>query len=128
MTDTTIAPLGGKKVTLIHESEFSKLVREVYGRPYQFQQQGDMMGQESIYQFSVPAQGIGDHWQAVPLDEWLAATPPSKLDLGQGYDRDSFTENLRWEREFYSEMEDIVNDLHAKGLIEEGDYALHIWW
>jgi hypothetical protein len=122
MTETTQrTPLGGKQVTLIHESEFSKLVREIYGRPYQFQQQGDMMGQNTIRRFSVPAEPMGDHWQAVPLQEWLDATPPAD-------EPGNFKERLRWLREFYPEMEDIVNDLHARGLIEKGDYALHIWW
>lgn len=78
-----------------------------------------MCGQETLYAFTVPVQPIGDHWQAVSLSEWLAADPPADGD---------WKEELRWKREFYPEMEDVVNDLHTKGLIEAGDYALHVWW
>jgi hypothetical protein len=119
--------LTGKPVTLIWESDFSELVRKVYGRPYQFQQQEGCRGQETIYKFSVPAQPIGDHYQAVPMQQWLEATPPPPAEPGK-YDSARYTEELRWDREFYPEMEEVVNDLHQKGLIDPGEYALHIWW
>lgn len=124
MTDSQ--KLTGKQVIVIHELEFSELVREVYGRPYQFQQQ-EFMGQKTYYEFSVPAHPLGDHYKAVPFQEWLEATPPGPAEPGK-FDSELFTEGLRWEREFYPEMEEIVNDLHQKGLIDPGEYALHIWW
>lgn len=128
MTDTNEPTrLTGRQVTLIWEIEFSDLVRKIYGRPYQFQQQGDMMGQDTIYRFSVPATPLGDHWQAVPFQQWLDADPPTPATDG-GFDRDRFSEELRWDREFYPEVEDVINDLHRRGLIDEGEYAMHVWW
>lgn len=117
--------LTGKPVTLIHELAFSKLVSEVYGRPYNFQQQGDMMGQESLKLFTVPTKYVEDHWQAVSMKQWLEATPPGPASA-PGIE--NFREQLRWRREFYPRLEEVVNDLHQRGLIDAGEYALHIWW
>ena len=35
---------------------------------------------------------------------------------------------LFWERNFYPDVQMIANNLHAKGLIEAGDYVIDIDW
>lgn len=109
--------LQGQVVTLIDESEFSALVTKIYGRPYRFQQQGDMKCQDTIETFSVPSEEYGG-WTGPSLTEWQIAPPPDG----------DFKEELRWHRDFYPELEVVVNDLYARGLIAAGDYALHVWW
>jgi hypothetical protein len=110
--------LKGEVVTLIWESDFSEMVSKIYGRPYRFQQQGDMMGQDTIEKFTVPA--IEEElYGVVPLNEWRNAEPPHEGD---------WKEEMRWKREYYPSLEEVVNDLYKRGLIEPGNYALHIWW
>lgn len=114
MTDPRLEP---HPVTLLWEERFSALVAEVYGRPYRFQQQGDMRGQDTIYRFMLPEQP-GDA-ETPEFDAWLAASPPDVSD---------WKETMRWEREFYPDIDDVVNDLHQRGLLDAGDYAIHVWW
>ena len=33
-----------------------------------------------------------------------------------------------WERNFYPHVEMVMNDLHAKGLVEAGEYVIDIDW
>lgn len=109
--------LKSETVKLIWESDFSKLVSETYGRPYQFQQQGDMMGQDTIYKFSIP----DATWHPTPEDaakdiqEWIN-------------DPREFKYEFEAERECYPPIESVIVDLHERGIIDPGDYALHVWW
>lgn len=104
-----------KQVGLIWEKSFNDLVVDTYERPYVFQQQR-MLGQDSIFLFDVPSPSTED---AFNFAQWVAAPPPNVSD---------WRERLRWEREFYPPFEDLINDLHQRGLIAAGNYALHIWW
>jgi hypothetical protein len=108
-------------VLLAWERDFSELVAETYGRPYRLQQQGDMLGQDSMIEFSAPTEQIWDEdeYLGVTFAEWLAAEPPAPGD---------WREEMRWHREFYPPIERVVNDLHARGLLAAGDYVLHVWW
>lgn len=115
---------------LILESDWSDLVVQVYGRPYQFQQQGEMKGQNTIYEFTVPESF--DNWDISGVDaeiqEWLNATPPRE-EIGEG--DSSITEfrvTLWWLRENYPDFETIMIDLARRGLIDPGSYALHTCW
>lgn len=114
-------------VRLIWENDFSALVSQVYGRPYRFQQQGDMMHQESIHRFTVPTTPDGG-WTLPSIEEWKNAPveihgpqDPKNLSL-------EFFRDLYWEREYYPPFDELVEDLHKLGILEPGDYALHIWW
>ncbi len=126
MIDPRLKP---RQITLIWESDFSKMVSEVYGRPYRFQQQGDMKGQDSIEKFEVsdfddetdPDEYFRGAYSLPSLADWLAAEPPTKENY-------SHAEELRWDREFYPPFEEVVHDLYKRGLIDKGNYALHIWW
>jgi len=84
---------------------------------------------------SVPSVSNDFHNDAVPEivnhDErgvsfaaWLARDPNQKLPE-QKHD---FELRLWWERNFYPDVQMIANDLHAKGLIEAGEYTINIDW
>ena len=122
----TIDPrLSHYQATVLHESEFSDLVRQTFERPYSLQQQGDMHSQESFVRFDVPAdREEEEHWQAVSMEEWLAATPPDPEDRSM----EAFTDRLRWDREFYPQLDSVANELHARGQLDAGTYVLHVWW
>lgn len=136
--------LVGKPVTLIWEDDWSRLVTQVFGKPYQFQQQGEMHGQNSIYAFTVPENF--DDWDIEGVDrdiqEWLTKemprteTHPAVKDGQVVYverDRDEWpprdlTVKLWWLRENYPDFDVVMCALARKGLIDPGEYALHIWW
>jgi hypothetical protein len=123
-------PLAGK-VTVINEFDFSDYVSKLYNRPYRFQQQDDCRyGQDSVHFFSVPEpegeydsiEEFRDRWmEGTPTVEEWANTPIGEYEFG--WQRDIY-----WEREFYPPFETVVNDLYKRGLLPEGQYALHIWW
>lgn len=122
MTDPKLNPT---TLTTIWESGFSKYVTEHYGRPYKLQQQGDMLAQGSYVQITVPDE---EAWDENPtLAEWQAATPPGEHPEG-GYDPNVSTENMRWERDYYPSLEVVANDLHAKGLLDAGEYLIRVYW
>ena len=62
----------------------------------------------------------------VSFKAWLERDPKQKLN--DKVDRDNFSLNLWWERNFYPSIDMIINDLHKKGLIEEGEYVIEIDW
>lgn len=109
--------LKSKTVKLIWESDFSKLVTETYGKPYRFQQQGDMMGQDTIYKFSIPDAN------------WLPTPEDAARDIATWLnDSRTFKYEFEAERECYPVFESVIVDLHERGIIVPGDYALHVWW
>lgn len=103
----------------IWESDFSRYVTEHYGRPYNLQQQGDMLAQEASVRFTVPSPYAEDD-MPVSLADWIAATPPT--------DPSDYREKMRWERDYYPNLETVANDLHTKGLLDAGDYIMYAWW
>ncbi|WP_107661283.1 hypothetical protein [Nocardia suismassiliense] len=117
-TSTGIAAcLKPRPVHLIRETDFSRLVTTIYQRPYNLQQQGGGLPQDSIIEFTIPAEE--SDWTGPSLARWQAATPPADGDRA---------DQTRWEREFHPPLEDILNDLHTRGLLTPGDYALHVSW
>ncbi|WP_043736189.1 hypothetical protein [Nocardia asiatica] len=111
-------PLTGPTVTLIDENTFSALVSHLHARPYRLQQQGDGLPQNTIVKITVPA--LEHDWPGIPLAEW-AATPIGDYTY-------PWQAETHWEREYYPCLEDVVNDLHARGLLAAGNYALHVRW
>jgi hypothetical protein len=109
-----------ENVKLISETEFSRLVSETYGRPYQLQQQGDMMGQDTMIRVTVPDDGkwgcIGDEER---FQEWKARDVTEPMD---------YTERLWWLRDFYPPFNEVLDDLHRQGILPQGDYVIHVWW
>jgi len=62
----------------------------------------------------------------VSFKAWLKRDPKQKLSSKD--DQDSYSLMLWWERNFYPEIQMVVNDLYDKGLIEAGDYIINIDW
>ena len=113
-----------RKVTLIDSFEFDKLVKDTYGKPYCFQQQDGCKGR-GTYEFSLPIEYPEDYRNdevnlakdemGVSFSSWLA-TPP-----------ESFRE-IEWARNFYPDAEILLQDMHLKGVLPEGDYLIRIDW
>lgn len=112
------------------------LVEKTYGKPYCFQQQDGCKGRELV-NFSVPYDWTSDEEMnnsipdvingqemGVKFDVWLARDP----EEWNGKKEDKHFVRMFWQRNFYPDFGTIVNDLHAKGLIEAGEYSIDIDW
>ena len=123
-----------KTVKVIDVNDWDTLVMETYGRPYNFQQQDDCKERQHVpitipdepYDYendTIPEVVNGDE-MGVSFKAWLERDPKQPLP-----DRDdTFGLQLFWERNFYPDVQMIANDLHAKGLVEAGDYEINIDW
>jgi hypothetical protein len=145
-----------KKVKIIEVSDFNKLVTETYGRIYNFQQQDGCKGRSSEH-ITVPCEPedyentpipevINGDEMGVSFKSWLERDPKAPLNATEkeakncgyywGFSEKDLKEwqenkshiNMFYERNFYPHVSMIINDLHAKGLIEEGDYVIEIDW
>ena len=121
---------------VISVQDWDDLVVTTYGRPYSFQQQDDCKERQRVH-ISIPDHPYDYENETIPEvvngDEmgvsfaaWLARDPEQKLNAD---DWDSPSAIIMWwERNFYPDVQMIANDLHAKGLIEAGDYVIDIDW
>ena len=71
---------------------------------------------------SIPEEINGDE-MGVKFAVWLARDPKAPVNGRTDYAIDMF-----WERNFYPNIDVIANDMHKKGLIEEGNYIIDINW
>lgn len=116
-------------------SDLDALVEQVYGRPYSFQQQ-DGCKERGTVDVSVPVKVPEDYENTTVPEEingeemgvsfaaWLARDPKE----WNGDKKDKTYLSMFWERNFYPHVEAVLNDLHAKGLVEAGDYVIEIDW
>lgn len=128
-----------KNVKIISVQEWDKLIEDTYGRPYNFQQQGGCKDRRTEY-FSVPhyvkyneddfldsiPEVVNTKEMCVRFSSWLARDPKQKL-AGQDFKED-YRLTMWWERNFYPPIEAVIEDLHKKGLLEQGDYGIDIDW
>lgn len=123
--------------SVISVQDWDDFVTETYGKPYSFQQQGGCQDRGNFY-LTIPSSASDFENDAVPeevngeemgvsFNAWLARDPEQKLDTEDEFDREHGLE-LFWARNFYPDVQMIANDLHAKGLIPAGDYAIEIDW
>lgn len=119
---------------VIDVNDWDNLVIETYGRPYSFQQQ-DGCKSRGVVHLSVPAEADDYERESVPeivnhprmgvsFAAWLKRDPKAPL----AGDETNHSLILWWDRNFYPDVQMIVNDLHAKGLLEAGDYTINIDW
>lgn len=120
--------------TVINCSDWDDLVKEVYGKPYCFQQQDGCKDRGNFY-FSAPEKNPNDYKRSsvsyrnesqmgVSFAAWLARDPKETIP-NQEYD---FQLDLFWERQFYPHISMIINDLYRIGVIEAGDYVIDVDW
>lgn len=123
-----------KKV--IDVSDWNAFVSETYGgRMYNFQQQDGCKDRGSVL-LTVPFEDAWDYedesvpeevngkQRGVSFEAWLKRSPETPIkDQTHEYQK-----RLWWERNFYPSVEMIANDLHARRLLEAGEYTIDIDW
>lgn len=116
-------------------SDLDALVEDVYKRPYCFQQQ-DGCKDRGTEHVTVPVEYpedcendtvpevINGQEMGVSFAAWLARDPKA----WNGAPEKATFLDLFWGRNFYPHLDMVLNDLHAKGLIEAGEYVIEIDW
>jgi hypothetical protein len=126
-------------VQTISVRDWNQFVEEVYGRPYNFQQQDGCRNRgtyeltvseptedDESYDFendTVPEVVNGPE-MGVSFKAWLARDPKQPLSGRE----DSWALELWWSRNFYPSIEMVAADLHKKGLLAPGEYTIIIDW
>ena len=125
-------------VKLVTCQEWDRFVSETYEKIYFFQQQ-DGCKVRGIERITVP-DSYADEWDyentsipfevngeemGVSFETWLNTSPSDTI---HEFDGDICDNELFWERNFYPKVNKIANDLHSKGLLEEGEYVILIDW
>lgn len=125
-------------VKLVESSELDRFVEEIYGKPFCFQQQAGCRSRGTI-SVTVPVKYLKDFeegydakevaesegYYSVSLKDWLDRDPDEKFQSNEKYDWETI---MIWQRNFYPDIDVIFDDLHKKGLIEEGKYLINISW
>ena len=126
-----------RKANVIDVGDWDNLVEEVYGRTYSFQQQDDCKERQRV-RITVPVTHPEDYDNdtvpevvnhpdmGVSFKAWLERDPKQKLSNPD--DQDEWSLTLWWERNFYPHVDMVINDLHAKGILEAGRYEIDIDW
>ena len=124
-----------KTVKMIDVNDWDDFVQKTYGRPYNYQQQNGCQNR-GTFNLTVPSEEANDYENdAVPeivngpemgvsFAAWLKRDPKQPLND----DKETVYINLWWARNFYPDIEVVANDLHAKGLLEAGEYVINIDW
>jgi len=126
-----------KTQKVIEVQDWDELVQETYGRPYNFQQQHGCQSRGLVHisvpeeytededmHDSIPDDKVNGEEMGVKFATWLARDPKQELTE----DSSSWAIGMFWERNFYPDLNTVINDLHAKGLLEEGKYVINIDW
>ena len=123
-----------EKVIIFDVSEWDELVSSHYNKIYDFQQQ-DGCKDRGIHYFTVPDEDedyendtvpeiVNHSKMGVSFKAWLNRDLKTSL-AKQKYDWEL---EMWWGRNFYPHIQMIANDLHSKGLLESGKYAIDIDW
>lgn len=118
----------------VDHTNLNDIIRTVYGKPYDFQQQDDCKdrGSETVivpaepedYENDTIPEVINGDKMGVSFKAWLARDPKE----WNGATEDRHFLDLFWGRNFYPHISMILNDLHARKLIEAGTYTILIDW
>ena len=120
-------------VAMIEVSDWDRLVNKTYGRTYSFQQQDDCKPR-GIFRFKVPdsvdseypdtiEEKVNGDEMGVSFAAWLARDPKKPIPQ-----KDRWALDMWWERNFYPDVQEVANDLHARGLLPAGKYVINIDW
>jgi len=122
---------------IIDSQDLDDLVVQTYGRPYCFQQQDGCQSRGSV-SITIPTEWNDDfkndtipevvngEEMGVSFKAWLERDPNQPLPRSS--DQHGSSLRLFWLRNFYPELQTVCNDLHAKGLIDAGNYEIKIDW
>jgi hypothetical protein len=134
MSEGATMSLKIKTVKIIDVQNWDDLVVKTYGRPYSFQQQDDYKARGVVgltvpdhaddYKNDTVPEVVNHRKMGVSFAAWLARDPKQPLS---GRD-EAWVVDLWWDRNFYPDVQMIANDLHAKGLLEAGEYSINIDW
>ena len=127
-----------KTEQVINVSDWDDLVQETYKRPYSFQQQDGCKERQRV-RITIPCEVndfendtvpevVNHEDMGVSFKAWLARDPKQKLKDEKEDHQAGYVIELWWARNFYPTIEMVANDLHAKGLLEAGDYTIDIDW
>ena len=120
-------------------SDWDNLVQETYGKPYCFQQQNGCQERGTV-DITIPSKWENDfknnsipevvngNKMGVSFKAWLEHDPNQPLKDEKEHGDHEWMIELFWERNFYPSLYMVANDLHAKGLIEAGEYTIKIDW
>jgi len=126
--------LKAKTIQIIEVQDFDDLVQKTYGKIYSFQQQEGCKNRRTEY-FSVPhtypedfqndtiPEKVNGEEMGVSFQAWLGRDSNDIAPFDQQYQNELF-----WKRNFYPNFGILINDLHKRGLIEEGEYGIDIDW
>ena len=125
---------------IVDVQEWDKLVTKTYGRPYSLQQQNDCHDRGVTF-ITVPDKEAEDFENdtipeivngpemGVSFEAWKSRDPKQPLKSEEKGCRDeSWAIDLWWGRNFYPCLQVVANDLHARGLLEAGEYGINIDW
>lgn len=126
-----------KNTKIIDVSGWDALVEKTYNRPYSFQQQDGCKERQHVrirvpvkdpedYENDTVPEIVNDTEMGVSFKAWLERDPEQKLNHPDH--QSDFDLGLWWGRNFYPHEDMIINDLHAKGLLEAGEYEIDIDW
>ena len=99
-----------KTVKLVWESDLQDLILDTYGRRTEWAAEQEM-SQNETRNFTVPSNRYVDE-DSLTVAQWLAGE----------------TTELYGYTLVEPEMQLILNDLHARGLVEAGEYVVEVWW
>jgi len=137
MSESPKLKISTRKV--IDELDFSDLVTQVYGRPYNYQQQDNCKDRGTEY-LTVPVENpydyendtvpeiVNDDKMGVSFKAWLARDPKTPLADGEYNNQYDWEVPMWWEQNFYPHIDQIINDLHSRGILPAGEYTLDIDW
>jgi len=120
----------------IEVQDWDDLIRKTYNKPYSFQQQ-EGCKPRGVFNLTIPSdytedeemeedipEIINGEIMGVKFNKWLKRSPKKQV----GKETERWVINLFWERNFYPDINTVANDLHKRGLIEAGEYAINIDW
>jgi hypothetical protein len=119
-------------VKMIRSSEWDKLVRKTYGRPYCFQQQDGCKHPNIALPFKVPSSAdecdfendsIPEDFDTDEMGVSFSAWLQKDINLPKA---EKWEREIWWERNFYPDFQMVANDLYKKGLLPKGEYYMYI--
>ena len=121
-------------VQMIDLFDWNRFIEFTYGKPYNLQQQEGCMSRgivpivvpnnEDDYEKDSVPEKINGLEMGVSFEAWKARDPKQPVN---GATRE-WEINLFWHRNFYPSLDVVANDLYNKGLLDAGEYLIHIDW